>query len=40
MDCSISVVLFAREAMVGAQTYEALEQFLVEKKAKRIKKRA
>jgi predicted DsbA family dithiol-disulfide isomerase len=37
---SIPVFVFEREAMVGAQTYEALEQFLVEKKAKRIKNRA
>jgi hypothetical protein len=40
MDCSIPVVVFSHEAMVGAQTYEALEQFLVEKGAKRIKKKA
>jgi predicted DsbA family dithiol-disulfide isomerase len=37
---SIPVFVFDREAMVGAQTYEALEQFLVEKKAKRIRKKA
>ena len=37
---SVPTFVFEKEAVVGAQTYEALEQFLTEKAAKRIKKKA
>ena len=36
---SVPTLVFEGEAIVGAQSYEALEQFMVEKKVRRIKKK-